>query len=172
VTIFTMEERIASLRAKSEAERQRNAERAARKAEREAKAMSDTADTHKRRKSKRRSRTVTKQSDTTEFKYRARTLADSLGGFSKLNPGQRWLIRAAVQLGLELETMQAARGSGQEVDLTQLGQLTDRLGRVLQRLGLEPTRDDPTEPVFEPVKVEVVFVEPPPYVSVEPIAHS
>jgi hypothetical protein len=92
----------------------------------------------KRRKAKRRSRSVTKQGDTTEFKYRSRSLAAALGGFENLNPGQRWLVRAATQIGLELEEMQRRRANNEEIDLTQLGMMTDRLGRVPQRLGLEP----------------------------------
>jgi len=65
--------------------------------------------------------------------------------------------------------MQRKRAAGEEIDLTQLGMMTDRLGRVLQRLGLEPQlRDDLSDPKFEPVTVEIVLVEPKPRVVSEP----
>jgi hypothetical protein len=41
--------------------------------------------------------------------------------------------------------MEAARAAGKEVDLKEYGMLTDRLGRTLQRLGLEPQEQQKPE---------------------------
>jgi hypothetical protein len=61
-----------------------------------------------------------------------------LGGLDQLSEGQRQLIRRAAMLSAECEKLEAmsARGDG-EFDLEQYGQMTDRLGRCLQRIGLE-----------------------------------
>ena len=61
-----------------------------------------------------------------------------LGGLDQLSEGQRQLIRRAAMLSAECEKLEAmaARGEG-EFDIEAYGQLTDRLGRCLQRIGLE-----------------------------------
>jgi hypothetical protein len=63
-------------------------------------------------------------------------LAD-LGGTDILSEGQRQLCRRAATLSIQAESMEADAIAGKPFDTDLYGQLTDRLGRCLQRLGLE-----------------------------------
>jgi hypothetical protein len=68
-----------------------------------------------------------------------------LGGVDICSEGQKQLARRAAMLSAECEKLEAqsARGDA-EFDLEQYGQMTDRLGRCLARLGLE-RRQRPVE---------------------------
>jgi hypothetical protein len=72
-------------------------------------------------------------------------LAD-MGGAEHLSEGQRQLCRRAATLSIMAEGMEAEAVGGKGFDIDTYGQLTDRLGRCLQRLGLErkarPVTDD------------------------------
>jgi hypothetical protein len=63
-------------------------------------------------------------------------LAD-LGGPDILSEGQRQLCRRAATLSLMAESMECDAVGNKPFDVDLYGQLTDRLGRCLQRLGLE-----------------------------------
>jgi hypothetical protein len=154
----TIDRRLERLRAKAIAER----------AEKAAEADTAAADTHtaKPRSKRRRRRSVAKIADAAEFRYRAKSLASALRGFESLNPAQKWLCRAAAQLSLELEAMEGERAAGEEIDLREYGMLTDRLGRLTERLGLQPGSQRPavefafTALASEPYEPEPVDVTP------------
>jgi hypothetical protein len=59
------------------------------------------------------------------------------GGIDLLSEGEKQLIKCAAIMEVELETMQALAADGQQIDIELLGQLSDRLRRVHQTLGLE-----------------------------------
>jgi hypothetical protein len=63
-------------------------------------------------------------------------LAD-LGGADMLSEGQRQLCRRAATLSIMAESMECDAVGNKPFDVDLYGQLTDRLGRCLQRLGLE-----------------------------------
>jgi hypothetical protein len=60
-----------------------------------------------------------------------------LGGPEGLSEGQRQLARRAATISLACEKMEGDAAAGATIDLELYGRLTDRLGRALQRLGLE-----------------------------------
>jgi hypothetical protein len=62
-------------------------------------------------------------------------LAD-LGGAEHLSEGQRQLARRAATMAMQCELMEAEAVAGRDFDIDCFGQLTDRLGRCFQRLGL------------------------------------
>jgi hypothetical protein len=70
-------------------------------------------------------------------------LAD-LGGADRLSEGQRQLCRRAATMSLTCELMEAEAVAGRAFDIDCFGELTDRLGRCLQRLGLERRQRDVT----------------------------
>jgi hypothetical protein len=108
---------------------------------------------------------LVRRGDGRRFKNLCRKLQADMGG--ALNVGQKWLVRRCVQITLELERLEQARNRGKEIDLVLFGQLTDRLGRTLQRLGLEPDKATPavgiafTVLASEPYEPEPVDVTPP-----------
>jgi hypothetical protein len=63
-------------------------------------------------------------------------LAD-LGGADTLSEGKRQLCRRATTLSIMAESMECDAVGNKPFDVDLYGQLTDRLGRCLQRLGLE-----------------------------------
>jgi hypothetical protein len=63
-------------------------------------------------------------------------LAD-MGGPDILSEGQRQLCRRAATLSITAEAMECDAVGNKPFDVDLYGQLTDRLGRCLQRLGLE-----------------------------------
>ena len=63
-------------------------------------------------------------------------IASDLGGVNELSVGQMQLARRCALLSVQCEIMEAAAVDGKDFDLDQYGQLTDRLGRAFQRLGL------------------------------------
>jgi hypothetical protein len=60
-----------------------------------------------------------------------------LGGIDRLSEGERQLCRRAATMSMHCELMEAEAVAGRAFDIDCFGQLTDRLGRCFQRLGLE-----------------------------------
>src|SRR5215207_7027839 len=75
-------------------------------------------------------------------------IARDLGGAETLSEGQRQLARRCAMLSVECERLEASAIGGDEIDFHRFGQLVDRLGRALRRLGLElmPCEDDDDGP--------------------------
>jgi hypothetical protein len=67
-----------------------------------------------------------------------------VGGIDNLSEGQRQLCRRAATLSFTAECMEVDAVAGRPFDIDLFGQLTDRLGRCLQRLGLERKPRDVT----------------------------
>jgi hypothetical protein len=67
-----------------------------------------------------------------------------LGGDDRLSEGQRQLCRRAATMSMQCELMEAEAVAGRVFDVDCFGQLCDRLGRCLQRLGLERVSRDVT----------------------------
>jgi hypothetical protein len=67
-----------------------------------------------------------------------------LGGIDNLSEAQLQLCRRAATLSFTAESMEADVVAGKPFDIDLFGQLTDRLGRCLQRLGLERKPRDVT----------------------------
>jgi hypothetical protein len=70
-------------------------------------------------------------------------LAD-LGGPEGLSEGQRQLARRAATIAITCERMEGKAAAGSDINLTDYGMLTDRLGRTLSRLGLRRQARDVT----------------------------
>jgi hypothetical protein len=64
-------------------------------------------------------------------------IVSDLGGPDRLSEGQRQLARRCATIALECERLEAKSVAGEAIDLDVYGQLTDRLGRAFQRLGLK-----------------------------------
>jgi hypothetical protein len=60
-----------------------------------------------------------------------------LGGADRLSEGQRQLARRVALMSMQCENMEARSVGGAEIDLDMYGQLSDRIGRACQRLGLK-----------------------------------
>jgi hypothetical protein len=90
-------------------------------------------------------------------------LAD-MGGAEHLSEGQRQLCRRAATISIIAESMEADAVGNKTFDIDVYGQLTDRLGRCFQRLGLErrakPVNDD-SNALLD------YFSKPPPKVAAE-----
>ena len=71
-------------------------------------------------------------------------ITEDLGGDDYLSEGKRQLARRAAMLAMTAEGMEADAVAGKPFDVDLFGQLTDRLGRCLQRLGLERVARDAT----------------------------
>ena len=64
-------------------------------------------------------------------------IISDLGGHGAgLSEGQRQLARRAATISIECEKMEGEAAAGAPFDVVTYGMLTDRLGRVLERLGL------------------------------------
>jgi hypothetical protein len=72
------------------------------------------------------------------------SIATDLGGADGLSEGQKQIARRCAMLSVECEIMESAAVAGQPFDLDAYGQLTDRLGRAFQRLGLKRVMHDVT----------------------------
>jgi hypothetical protein len=72
------------------------------------------------------------------------SIAADLGGVDRLSEGQKQIARRCAMLSVECEIMESAAVAGQPFDLDVYGQLTDRLGRAFQRLGLKRVMHDVT----------------------------
>ena len=64
-------------------------------------------------------------------------IVSDLGGPDILSEGQRQLARRAATLSIACEKLEGEIATGKDIDLEQYGQLTDRLGRCFNRLGLK-----------------------------------
>ena len=64
-------------------------------------------------------------------------ICGDLGGLDQLSEGQKQLVRRAAMLSAECERQEALWVSGEPFDSEHYGMLTDRIGRVFGRLGLE-----------------------------------
>ena len=67
-----------------------------------------------------------------------------LGGADRMSEGQRQLCRRAATMSMQCELMEAEAVAGRVFDVDCFGQLCDRLGRCLQRIGLERKPRDVT----------------------------
>jgi hypothetical protein len=63
-------------------------------------------------------------------------IISDLGGADLLSEGQKQLARRCATISIACERMEGEAALGNEIDLDAYGQLTDRLGRALVRLGL------------------------------------
>ncbi len=71
-------------------------------------------------------------------------IISDLGGADGLSEGQRQLARRCALMSVECEKMEAKSVAGEAIDLDVFGQLSDRIGRAFQRLGLKRTKRDVT----------------------------
>jgi hypothetical protein len=76
-------------------------------------------------------------------------IVSDLGGPDHLSEGQRQLARRCATIALECERLEGQAVAGQSIDLDLYGQMTDRLGRAFQRLGLKRVKRDITPSVEE-----------------------
>ncbi len=73
-----------------------------------------------------------------------------LGGVETLTEGKRQLARRAALMSTQCEEMETlALAQGHSIDLSEYGQLSDRIGRCFQRLGLKRIRRDITPSIAE-----------------------
>lgn len=73
----------------------------------------------------------------------AQIIAD-ISGPERLSEGQRQLARRAATIAIACEMMEGEAAAGRDIDLETFGQLTDRLGRCFNRLGLKRQQRDIT----------------------------
>jgi hypothetical protein len=71
-------------------------------------------------------------------------MVEDLGGEGALSTGQQQLVRRCAMISVQCELMEQAAVRGEGFDLAIYGELTDRLGRTLQRLGLKREPRDVT----------------------------
>jgi hypothetical protein len=76
------------------------------------------------------------------FRDLVETISNDLGGSANLSEAQRQLIRRAATLSIMSESVEADFVRNLAFDTEQYGILCDRLGRCLQRLGLDRTPRD------------------------------
>lgn len=67
-----------------------------------------------------------------------------LGGSERLSEAQKQLCRRVSLMCWECERLEARSIAGEQIDLDVFGQLTDRIGRACQRLGLQRVPRDVT----------------------------
>ena len=85
----------------------------------------------------------------------AQILAD-MGGSDILSEGQRQLCRRAATLSIMAESMECDAVGNKPFDVDLYGQLTDRLGRCFQRLGLKRTARQVREITLEAVADDIL----------------
>ena len=71
-------------------------------------------------------------------------IVSDLGGADLLSEGQKQLARRAALMSVACEVMEGKSVQGEEIDLEQFGQLSDRIGRAFHRLGLKRVARDVT----------------------------
>jgi hypothetical protein len=81
---------------------------------------------------------------TRRFKDVLAQIVSDLGGADILSEGQRQIARRAATISIMCEKLEGQIAMGEDVDLEQYGQLTDRLGRCFNRLGLKRQAKDIT----------------------------
>jgi hypothetical protein len=64
-------------------------------------------------------------------------ILEDLGGGEHLSEAQRQLARRAATMSMQCELMEAEAVAGRPFDIYCFGQLSDRLGRCLERIGIE-----------------------------------
>jgi hypothetical protein len=64
-------------------------------------------------------------------------LIEDLGGSDRVSEGQRQLARRCATLCIACERMEGDAAAGLDIELERYGAMCDRLGRALQRLGLQ-----------------------------------
>ena len=76
----------------------------------------------------------------------AEIISDLGGPDAGLSEGQRQLARRCATISIACERLEGEAAAGEPINLELYGRLTDRLGRALQRLGLErkPRDVEPT----------------------------
>jgi hypothetical protein len=72
-----------------------------------------------------------------------------LGGHDVLSEAQMQLVRRASLISIKCEELEARAVQGEAIDLDLFGQMTDRLGRCLQRLGIRRLPKNITPSVSE-----------------------
>jgi hypothetical protein len=72
-----------------------------------------------------------------------------LGGHDILSEAQMQLVRRASLISIKCEELEARAVQGEPIDLDLFGQMTDRLGRCLQRLGIRRVPKNVTPSVAE-----------------------
>jgi hypothetical protein len=83
------------------------------------------------------------------FRDLVETIGNDLGGVDHLSEGQKQLIRRAATLSIMAEAMEADAVRNLAFDGEAYGVLCDRLGRCLQRLGLERKARDSGQVTLE-----------------------
>jgi hypothetical protein len=78
------------------------------------------------------------------FKDILAAILSDLGGGDLLTEGQKQLARRCSLLAVECELIEARAVVGEEINLEVYGQMTDRMGRAFQRLGLRRIPKDIT----------------------------
>jgi hypothetical protein len=86
------------------------------------------------------------------FKDVLAAIIGDLGGPAHLSEGQRQLARRAATISIACEKFEGDAAAGIPIDLELYGRLTDRLGRALQRLGLERKARDITINGYSPLR--------------------
>jgi hypothetical protein len=64
-------------------------------------------------------------------------IVSDLGGSDRLSEGQKQLARRISLMSVQCEAMEANSIAGEAIDIDTYGQLSDRIGRACQRLGLK-----------------------------------
>lgn len=82
--------------------------------------------------------------DARRFRDVLAEIVSDLGGADRLSEGQRQLARRCAMIAVECEKLEGKAVAGEEINLETYGQLTDRLGRAFQRLGLKRVARDVT----------------------------
>jgi hypothetical protein len=72
------------------------------------------------------------------------SIATDLGGADRMSEGQKQIARRCAMLSVQCEIMESAAVAGLPFDLEVYGQLTDRLVRAFQLLGLKRITHDVT----------------------------
>ena len=92
------------------------------------------------------------------------SIATDLGGADRLSEGQKQIARRCAMLSVECEIMESAAVAGQPFDLDVYGQLTDRLGRAFQQLGLKRVMHDVTPDLgaYRPLLPQTASARSPP----------
>jgi hypothetical protein len=92
----------------------------------------------------------------------ARNIINDLGGVDGLSEAKVQLVRSAALISVKCEEMEAKSTGGAEIDIELYGKLTDRLGRALERLGLErqareiPVLKDQWSPLSERTEAKTI----------------
>jgi hypothetical protein len=85
----------------------------------------------------------------------AQIIAD-ISGPDGLSEGQRQLARRAATIAIACEKMEGEAAAGRDIDLETFGQLTDRLGRTFNRLGLKRQQRDVTPSFADAFRADAI----------------